>query len=123
MSSRRRKRKFSPGSLRQPSSPPSTPHKYCTHSRRNLRKRNVGGRRAAKIRRKANKKKRMQRRNIRLLPLGVEVGRRFAFYGDVLCKRMREEVEDRGQVGEERASFGNLRGFRGYNGISIHHFT
>lgn len=65
----------------------------------------------------------MQRRNIRLLPPGVEVGRRFAFYGDVLCKRMREEVVDRGQVGEERASFGNLRGFRGYNGISIHHFT
>lgn len=29
----------------------------------------------------------MLRRNIRLLPLGVEVGRRFAFYGDVLCKR------------------------------------
>jgi hypothetical protein len=42
--------------------------------------------------RKADKKKRMQRRNIRLLPLGVEVGRRFAFYGDVLCKRVREEV-------------------------------
>lgn len=34
----------------------------------------------------------MQRRNIRLLPLGIEVGRRFAFYGDVLCKRVREEV-------------------------------
>lgn len=36
--------------------------------------------------------KRMQRRNIRLLPLGVEVGRRFAFYGDVLCKRVRVEI-------------------------------
>lgn len=34
----------------------------------------------------------MPRRNIHLLSfLGVEVGRRFAFYSDVLCKRVREE--------------------------------
>lgn len=62
------------------------------HPRRNLRRASVwtkGGKGGGK---KADKKKRMQRRNIRLLPLGIEVGRRFAFYGDVLCKRVREEV-------------------------------
>lgn len=37
-------------------------------------------------------RKKMHKRNIRLLPPGVEVGRRFAFYGDVLCKRMRETM-------------------------------
>jgi hypothetical protein len=39
---------------------------------------------------------------MRLLPLGVEVGRRFAFYGDVLCKR-----------GEERDGKGTVEGWRG----------
>lgn len=47
----------------------------------------------------------MPRRNIRLLSLGVEVGRRFAFYSDVLCKRVREEGscwEDGGGRGRGR---------------------
>lgn len=72
------------------------------HPRRNLRRASACGRRAAEGGGKADKKKRMQRRNIRLLPLGVEVGRRFAFYGDVLCKRVREEVWWLGDGGGRR---------------------
>lgn len=52
--------------------------------RENERHKRIDGKRA--------RKKNAEERNIRLLPLGVEVGRRFAFYGDVLCKRVREEV-------------------------------
>lgn len=41
------------------------------------------------------------------------------------CERLERWMAEDGRrrVKRERTSFGNLRGFRGYNGISIHHLA
>jgi len=87
------------GSVFLPSS-----RKYVTQPRRDPRgasRRREEETEGGSRRERSEQEKRMQRRDMRLLPLGVEVGRRFAFYGDVLCKRGgREGVGAAGVVGE-----------------------
>lgn len=56
---------------------------------------------------------------------GGEDLRRGACEEEAECERLERWMAEDGRrrVKRERTSFGNLRGFRGYNGISIHHLA